>query len=40
MGQQTLAFVGEPLDLAKEKEGKQRDAVMVEFLNQEDPFAK
>jgi len=40
MGQQTLAFVGEPLDLAKEKEGKQRDAFMVEFLNQEDPFAK
>ena len=39
-GQQTLAFVGDLLDLAEDKEGKQRDAFMVEFLSQEDPSAK
>ena len=39
-GDKTLACVGDLLELAKGKEGAQRNAFMVEFINQEDPFAK
>lgn len=39
-GEKTLAYVGNLLELAKDKEGAQRNAFMVEFINQEDPFAK
>lgn len=39
-GDKTLAYVGDLLELAKGKEGAQRNAFMVEFINQEDPFAK
>ena len=39
-GQKTLAYVGNLLELEKGKEGAQRDAFMVEFINQDDPFAK
>lgn len=39
-GEKTLAYVGDLLELEKGKEGAQRDAFMVEFINQEDPMAK
>lgn len=39
-GDKTLACVGDLLELAKGKEGAQRNAFMVEFIDQEDPFAK
>lgn len=39
-GEKTLAYVGDLLELDKGKEGAQRNAFMVEFINQEDPFAK
>ena len=39
-GDKTLACIGDLLELAKGKEGAQRNAFMVEFINQEDPFAK
>lgn len=39
-GEKTLAYVGDLLELEKGKEGAQRNAFMVEFINQEDPFAK
>ena len=35
-----MAFVGSVLELGEGKEGAQRDAFMVEFINQDDPFAK
>lgn len=36
----TLALIGDPLELAKGKEGAQRDAFMVEFIGQDDPLGK
>ena len=39
-GENTLAFVGKVLELEEGKEGAQRNAFMVEFINQDDPFAK
>lgn len=39
-GDKTLAYVGDLLELEKGKEGAQRNAFMVEFINQDDPFAK
>ena len=39
-GENPLAFVGNVLELEEGKEGAQRNAFMVEFINQDDPFAK
>ena len=38
--ERTLAHVGNPLELKEGKKGAQRDAFMVEFINQEDSLAK
>ena len=39
-GENTLALVGNVLELEEGKEGAQRNAFMVEFIDQDDPFAK
>ncbi|XP_048575971.1 uncharacterized protein LOC5511752 isoform X3 [Nematostella vectensis] len=39
-GQPTIAHVGEPLSLAKNKKGGQRNALMVQFINQDEPLAR
>nr|XP_058972304.1 alpha-protein kinase 1-like isoform X3 [Pocillopora verrucosa] len=38
-GEKTLAYVGDLLELEEGKEGAQRNAYMVEFVDQEDPLA-